>query len=108
MPAAPPPGGSRGRTAPRSCRSTRCSPDRLRARLRARVSTPLQEALRSYLDHLTVERGLAPNTLSSARRGRARSPARRAARDVSTPEGVSETDVPAFLVALREGDDEHP
>ena len=30
--------------------------------------TPLQEALRAYLDHLTVERGLAANTLSSYRR----------------------------------------
>jgi integrase/recombinase XerD len=72
------------------------------------VSTPLQEALRSYLDHLTVERGLAPNTLSSYRRDLRRYLAHLAARDVSTPEGVSEADVTAFLVALREGDEEHP
>jgi integrase/recombinase XerD len=70
--------------------------------------TPLQEALRGYLDHLTVERGLAPNTLSSYRRDLRRYVAHLAARDITAPEGVSEADVSAFLVALREGDDVHP
>ena len=32
------------------------------------MSTPLQQALQTYLDHLAVERGLAANTLSSYRR----------------------------------------
>jgi integrase/recombinase XerD len=72
------------------------------------VSTPLQEALRAYLDHLTVERGLAPNTLSSYRRDLRRYVGHLARRGVTSPEDVSEADVTAFLLALREGDDEHP
>jgi integrase/recombinase XerD len=72
------------------------------------VLTPLQEALRAYLDHLSVERGLAANTLSSYRRDLRRYLAHLAARDVSAPPDVTEADVTAFLVALREGDAEHP
>jgi integrase/recombinase XerD len=70
--------------------------------------TPLQEALRAYLDHLTVERGLAPNTLSSYRRDLRRYLAHLGSREVRAPADVSEADVSAFLVALREGDEEHP
>jgi integrase/recombinase XerD len=72
------------------------------------VSTPLQQALQTYLDHLAVERGLAANTLSSYRRDLRRYLAHLAARDVGTPEQVTEADVSAFLVLLREGDDDHP
>ena len=70
--------------------------------------TPLQEALRAYLDHLSVERGLAANTLSSYRRDLRRYLAHLAGRDVGAPGDVTEADVTAFLVALREGDAEHP
>ncbi|MGZ4595917.1 MAG: site-specific tyrosine recombinase XerD [Actinomycetes bacterium] len=70
--------------------------------------TPLQEALRAYLDHLTVERGLAPNTLSSYRRDLRRYLAHLGSRAVATPADVTEADVSAFLVALREGDADHP
>jgi len=70
--------------------------------------SPLQQALQTYLDHLAVERGLAANTLSSYRRDLRRYLAHLAGRDVSTPDAVTEADVGAFLVALREGDEEHP
>ncbi|HEX4699055.1 MAG TPA: site-specific integrase, partial [Actinomycetes bacterium] len=72
------------------------------------MSTPLQQALQTYLDHLAVERGLAANTLSSYRRDLRRYLAHLAARDVGTPDQVTEADVSAFLVLLREGDDDHP
>ena len=68
----------------------------------------LQQALQTYLDHLAVERGLAANTLASYRRDLRRYLGHLAARDVSEPERVGEGDVSAFLVRLREGDDEHP
>jgi integrase/recombinase XerD len=55
-----------------------------------------------------VERGLAPNTLSSYRRDLRRYLAHLAGRDVTTPEAVTEADVSAFVIALREGDAEHP
>ena len=69
--------------------------------------SPLQDALRAYLDHLTVERGLAANTLSSYRRDLLRYLAHLHARDVGAPAGVSEPDISAFLLALREGDADH-
>ena len=68
----------------------------------------LQQAQQTYLDHLAVERGLAANTLSSYRRDLRRYLAHLAGRDVDDPEAVGEADVSAFLVALREGDEEHP
>ena len=68
----------------------------------------LQQAQQTYLDHLAVERGLAANTLSSYRRDLRRYLAHLAGRDVDAPEAVGEADVSAFLVALREGDEEHP
>ena len=71
------------------------------------MSTPLQQALRTYLDHLAVERGLAANSLASYRRDLRRYVAHLAARGVTEPAGVGEPDVTAFLVALREGDEQH-
>jgi integrase/recombinase XerD len=68
----------------------------------------LQQALQTYLDHLAVERGLAANTLASYRRDLRRYLVHLASRDVTEPDGVTEPDVSAFLVALREGDEEHP
>ena len=72
------------------------------------MSEALDTALRGYLDHLTVERGLAPNTLSSYRRDLRRYVGHLAARGVIDPGAVAEGDVSSFLVALREGDEEHP
>src|SRR5436190_115680 len=68
----------------------------------------LQQAQQTYLDHLAVERGRAANTLSSYRRDLRRYLAHLAGRDIDAPDAVGEADVSAFLVALREGDDEHP
>ena len=72
------------------------------------MTDALDTALRGYLDHLTVERGLAPNTLSSYRRDLRRYLGHLATRGVTEPGAVSEGDVSSFLVALREGDEEHP
>ena len=70
--------------------------------------TPLQDALRAYLDHLTVERGLAANTLSSYRRDLRRYLVHLSSREVTAPGSVAEADINAFLLALREGDPDHP
>jgi len=68
----------------------------------------MQVALRTYLDHLAVERGLSANTLASYRRDLRRYLAHLAASDVRAPAQVAEQHVSSFLVALREGDEEHP
>ena len=72
------------------------------------MTSALESALRSYLDHLTVERGLAPNTLASYRRDLRRYLAHLAAAGVTEPAAVTEGHVSSFLVALREGDEDHP
>ena len=65
-------------------------------------------AVRSYLDHLVVERGLADNTLKSYRRDLRRYAGWLAERGVDGLDAVREETVTDFLVALREGDTEHP
>jgi integrase/recombinase XerD len=70
--------------------------------------TELQRAVRTYLDHLAVERGLAVNTLSSYRRDLRRYVSFLAARGVTDLGEVDEAAVTAFLRALREGDPDHP
>jgi integrase/recombinase XerD len=68
----------------------------------------LVDAVTTYLDHLHVERGMSPHTLSNYRRdlGRYLAHLTRAGR-VELAE-VAESDVGGFLVALRRGDDDHP
>lgn len=68
----------------------------------------LATLVRGYLDHLTVERGLAANTLASYRRDLARYVAVLAAAGRTVPADITEADVTAFLRQLREGDDDHP
>ncbi|HET6560250.1 MAG TPA: site-specific tyrosine recombinase XerD [Marmoricola sp.] len=70
--------------------------------------SPLQRAVRTYLDHLVVERGLAQNTLKSYRRDLRRYLAFLAARGVDDLAAVDESLVAEFLVHLREGDADHP
>ncbi len=61
-----------------------------------------------YLDHLTVERGLAANTIASYRRDLRRYTQYLAAAGVQGLREVAESDVSGFLAALREGDEDHP
>jgi len=68
----------------------------------------LVAAVRGYLDHLAVERGLALNTLASYRRDLTRYLAFLASRGRTDVPEVREADVSAFLVNLREGSEEHP
>ncbi len=65
-------------------------------------------AIRIYLDHLTVERGLAANTLSSYKRDLRRYVAHLAVEDVETLDAITETTVSGFLMRLREGDADNP
>ncbi|MGA8845665.1 MAG: site-specific tyrosine recombinase XerD [Nocardioides sp.] len=69
---------------------------------------PLVRAVRTYLDHLTVEKGLALNTLTSYRRDLNRYLGFLASVEVSELAEISEETVASFLVHLREGDAEHP
>jgi integrase/recombinase XerD len=69
--------------------------------------TPLARALRLYLDHLQVERGLAANSLAAYRRDLARYAQFCAGRGITDPAQVSEGDIADFLVALRSGDADH-
>ncbi len=71
-------------------------------------TTSLARALRTYLDHLTVERGLAVNTMLSYRRDLRRYVEFLTVRGIEAPEAVTESDVSAFLAALRTGDVDHP
>ena len=65
-------------------------------------------AVRTYLDHLSVERGLAANTLSSYRRDLRRYQEYLAANGVEELADVTESTVSGFLMRLREGDADHP
>jgi integrase/recombinase XerD len=68
----------------------------------------VSRAVRTYLDHLVVERGLADNTLKSYRRDLRRYAGWLAGQGVEGLDDVREETVTAFLVALREGDPDHP
>jgi integrase/recombinase XerD len=64
--------------------------------------------LAGHLAHLAVERGLAANTLASYRRDLRRYVDHLRSRGRFSLSEVAETDVLAFLTALREGDEHHP
>ena len=68
----------------------------------------VERVVSGYLDHLTVERGLAANTISSYRRDLRRYAEFLADGGVEGLAEVAESDVSAFLVALRAGDEGHP
>lgn len=65
-------------------------------------------AVRTYLDHLGVERGLAENTLKSYRRDLRRYVEFLDAQGIDDLAAIDEPVVVGFLMALREGDAEHP
>ncbi len=73
-----------------------------------RTATSPQVAVRGYLDHLRVERGLSVNTLTSYRRDLSRYVDYLAAQQVDAIDDVTEGHVSTFLAALREGDESHP
>jgi integrase/recombinase XerD len=64
----------------------------------------LETQLQGYLDHLTIERGVAANTLSSYRRDLRRYSKHLSDRGIHDLAKVGEDDVSEFLVALRRGD----
>jgi integrase/recombinase XerD len=64
--------------------------------------------VRGYLDHLAVERGLSPNTLSSYRRDLRRYTGYLAANGVLEIADVTEADVSGFVASLRSGAEGHP
>jgi integrase/recombinase XerD len=67
--------------------------------------TALRDAVRGYLAHLQVERGLAQNTLAAYRRDLDRYLAHLSALGVAAPAEVREEHVAAFLAAIRTGED---
>jgi integrase/recombinase XerD len=67
-----------------------------------------QRAVRTYLDHLAVERGVATNTLSSYRRDLRRYLEFLDGAGIGDLDAVGEQTVADFLVRLREGDPDHP
>jgi integrase/recombinase XerD len=68
------------------------------------VTAALDGQLQGYLDHLTIERGVAANTLSSYRRDLRRYSEHLTVRGIADLADVTENDVSEFLVALRKGD----
>ncbi len=65
-------------------------------------------AVRTYLDHLGVERGLAENTLKSYRRDLRRYVEFLGTQGIDDLAAIDEPGVVGFLMALREGDADHP
>ncbi len=68
----------------------------------------MERAVRAWLTHLDVERGVSPHTLRAYRRDLRRYAAYLAVEGVTDPHGVTEDTVGGFLAHLREGDEDHP
>jgi integrase/recombinase XerD len=68
------------------------------------LRSALDDQLQGYLDHLTIERGVAANTLSSYRRDLRRYAEHLVERGIDDMGKVTEADVSDFLAALRRGD----
>jgi integrase/recombinase XerD len=71
-------------------------------------SAELSSALRGYLDHLAVERGVARNTLLSYRRDLQRYLLFLASSGRRAVDEITATDVSDYLATLRTGSDGHP
>ena len=70
------------------------------------TGTRVDDVVSRYLDHLTVERGMAPNTLASYGRDLDRYRRYLTGRGIVDLSEVTENDVREFLVDLRRGDEE--
>jgi integrase/recombinase XerD len=68
-------------------------------------ASPLDLAVTGYLEHLTIERGLATNSLAAYRRDLDRYVSFLTAQGVRTPHDVTRTHVRDFLAAVRTGGD---
>ncbi|GAA4822198.1 site-specific tyrosine recombinase XerD [Nocardioides caeni] len=68
----------------------------------------IDRAIRTYLDHLTVEKGLATNTLTSYRRDLRRYREHLVASGIDDLDTITEATVTEFKTRLREGDAHHP
>jgi integrase/recombinase XerD len=77
------------------------------AQLKAVEPTTVDGAIRRYLDHLTVERGLALHTLQAYRRDLERYAAVLGVAGRTGIADVTTQDVAEFLAGLREGDQDH-
>lgn len=64
-------------------------------------------AVHDYLSHVSVERGLADNTVRSYRRDLVRYAAFLDARELGEPAAIGEAHVLDFMASLRTGDDDH-
>ncbi len=70
--------------------------------------TAIAAAIRRYLDHLLVERGLAAHTIEAYRRDLQRYASTMAAAGRTEIGEVTTADVAEYLAVLREGDADHP
>jgi integrase/recombinase XerD len=67
------------------------------------MTTDVERAVQDYLSHLSVERGLADNTLHSYRRDLRRYLEFLLGRDLAEPHAITENDIAAFLGSLSTG-----
>lgn len=72
------------------------------------TTDPLDRALRDWLTHLDVERGLSRHTLAAYQRDVSRYVARLNALGITDPAHVTSAHVSDHLAALRTGDEDHP
>jgi integrase/recombinase XerD len=72
------------------------------------MATGLERLVRAYLDHLSVERGASPNTLSGYRRDLTRYLVHLAGRNITEPGAVTEAEITGFGAALSTGEDGRP
>jgi integrase/recombinase XerD len=67
--------------------------------------TPLARAVEHYLRHVSIERGLAANTVAAYRRDLTGYLDFLASRSITTPDGIGQHDVSGFAAGLRTRDD---
>lgn len=71
------------------------------------MTTDVERGVQDYVSHLSVERGLADNTLRSYRRDLRRYLDFLSTRGLHDPAAITENDIAAFLGTLRTGDADH-